>query len=257
MLIVVSPAKRLDYESPLPAVKATQPRCLDESAELVAEARRLSSRDIAASMKVSANIARLTAERFANWSRPFTERNARPAVYAFKGDTYRGLAIERFAGGELEAAQRRLRILSGLYGVLRPLDLIQPYRLEMGARLETSRGRNLYEFWGGRITDRLCDDMADARAGALLNLASREYFRAVEAKRLPGRVIEPVFRDGKNGRYQVVGLYAKKARGRMAAWVIRNGVREARELKRFREEGYRYHAASSTDSRPVFRRAEA
>jgi len=256
MLIVVSPAKTLDYESALPSLDATQPRFLDESAELVERVRRLSAGDIASLMNVSGKIARLNVERFADWSTPFTSDNARPAAFAFKGDTYTGLDIGRFDDAELETAQKRLRILSGLYGVLRPLDLMQPYRLEMGTRLNTPRGKNLYEFWGDRVTDQLREDMNAVGSNVLLNLASREYFKSVRPKRLPGPVIEPVFEDEKNGRYKVIGFYAKKARGRMAAWAIKTGIDNPQALEQYGEDGYRYHPDSSSETRPVFRRAE-
>ncbi len=256
MLIVVSPAKTLDYESRLPALEATQPRFLDDSAALIKRARKLSADDVAGLMKVSEKIARLNVERFADWSTPFTSANARPAAFAFKGDTYTGLDIARFGGAELAAAQRRLRILSGLYGVLRPLDLMQPYRLEMGTRLDTARGNNLYEFWGDRIGEQLREDMRAVGTDVLLNLASREYFKSVRTEQLPDPVIEPLFQDEKNGRYKVIGFYAKKARGRMAAWVIQNDIDTPQALQQFSEDGYRYHAAASTDTQPVFRRPE-
>lgn len=256
MLTVLSPAKTLDYESPLPAVEATQPRLLDHSEELIARARQLSPAQIASLMKVSDKIAHLNAERFNDWQRPFTADNARPAAFAFKGDVYTGMAIDQFGPTELQAAQQRLRILSGLYGVLRPLDLMQPYRLEMGTRLDNKRGQNLYEFWGEIITNQLRADLEAADTDILVNLASNEYFKSVQPKQLPGPVIEPVFQDQKNGRYKVISFYAKKARGRMAAWIVREGARTPEDLEQFDEDGYRYHPESSTPEKPVYRRAE-
>jgi cytoplasmic iron level regulating protein YaaA (DUF328/UPF0246 family) len=256
MLIVVSPAKTLDYESSLPPLSPTQPRLLDASAALVERARELASAELASLMKVSDRIAHLNAERFADWSRPFDEDNARPAIFAFKGDVYTGLDVSRFRADDLQAAQQRLRILSGLYGVLRPLDLMQPYRLEMSTKLANERGHNLYEFWGETITNQLRADMATAGTDVLLNLASNEYFKAVHPANLPGPVIQPVFQDEKNGRYKVISFYAKKARGRMAAWVLREGIDKPQDLQQFREEGYRYHAEPSTETKPVFRRPE-
>ena len=256
MLIVVSPAKTLDYETPLPAVRATQPRLLEDSEVLVERARALSPADIAGLMKVSDKIAHLNAERFAQWSRPFDKNNARPALFAFKGDVYTGLDVSRFDGDDLKAAQQRLRILSGLYGLLRPLDLMQPYRLEMGTRLDNERGKDLYQFWGEIITDQLASDMKAAGTEVLINLASNEYFKSVHPKRLPGPVIEPVFQDEKNGKYKVISFYAKKARGLMAAWILQNRVEKPADLKKFREAGYRYDKDASTDTRPVFRRPE-
>lgn len=256
MLTVVSPAKTLDYESPLPEVQTTQPRLLEHSAELVAQARRLSPAQIASLMKVSDRIAQLNAERFNDWHTPFTEDNARPAVFAFKGDVFTGMDIGRFSTDELQAAQRRLRILSGLYGVLRPLDLMQPYRLEMSTRLGNNRGKNLYDFWGEVITNTLREDLEAANTDVLVNLASNEYFKSVQPDKLPGPVIEPVFQDEKNGRYKVISFYAKKARGRMAAWILREGAENPEDLEQYREDGYRYHAESSTPLKPVFRRGE-
>lgn len=256
MLTVISPAKTLDYESPVPSLSTTQPRLLGDSAELVEQARELSPAQLASLMKVSDRIAHLNAERFAEWSTPFNEDNARPALFTFKGDVYAGLDASRFSADDLQAAQQRLRILSGLYGVLRPLDLMQPYRLEMSTRLDNERGKDLYEFWGETITNLLREDLEAANTVVLLNLASNEYFKSVHLDKLPGPVIQPVFQDEKNGRYKVISFYAKKARGRMAAWVLQQGIVTPEELKRFDEDGYRYHAESSTDLRPVFRRAE-
>lgn len=256
MLIVVSPAKTLDYESDLPSVRATQPRLLEHSAELVARARRLSPADLSSLMKVSDRIAHLNVERFAQWSPPFDKHNARPALFAFKGDVYTGLDVTRFSAGDLKVAQQRLRILSGLYGVLRPLDLMQPYRLEMGIRLDTPRGDNLYQFWGETITARLSKDMKAAGSQALVNLASNEYFKSVHPKELPGPVIEPVFQDQKNGQYKVISFYAKKARGLMAAWIIQKGIDTPAALKKFKEAGYHFDKEASSEQKPVFRRAE-
>ncbi|WP_133490846.1 peroxide stress protein YaaA [Alcanivorax sp. 24] len=256
MLIVVSPAKTLDYESPLPALRATQPRMLDDSETLVERARKLSPADLSSLMGVSDKIAHLNVERFALWQRPFNKDNARPALFAFKGDVYTGLDVSRFSKDDLAAAQQRLRMLSGLYGVLRPLDLMQPYRLEMGTRLDTSEGKDLYAFWGDRISRQLIKDMRAAGTDTLVNLASNEYFKSVRTKLLPGPVIEPVFQDEKNGTYKVISFHAKKARGLMAAWILRKGIEKPEDLKRFKEAGYRYDKASSTDTKPVFRRAE-
>lgn len=256
MLTVISPAKTLDYESPLPSHDASRPRMLEHSAELVERARELSAADIKQLMKVSDKIAALNVQRFAGWATPFTEDNARPAIFAFKGDVYTGMDIASFDADDLDSAQRRLRILSGLYGVLRPLDLMQPYRLEMGTRLETARGKNLYEFWGDLITEQLKQDMQAADTDTLINLASNEYFKAVKVALLPGPVIEPVFQDEKNGEYKVIAFRAKKARGRMAAWLVRENPTRVADLQQYAEDGYRYAPEVSTETRPVFRRAE-
>jgi hypothetical protein len=255
MLIVVSPAKTLDYESELPALKATQPRLLDDSEALIERARQLSPADISSLMSVSDKIAHLNAERFALWARPFNKKNARPAAFAFKGDVYTGLDIESFTDNQLSDAQLRFRMLSGLYGVLRPLDLMQPYRLEMGTRLNV-RGKDLYAFWGSTITELLNKDMKAAKTETLVNLASNEYFKSVKKKDIAGTIIEPVFQDEKNGNYKVISFYAKKARGLMAAWIIKKGLKDPAKLKQFDVAGYSYCEAQSTELKPVFRRAE-
>ncbi|KZY09103.1 hypothetical protein A3725_23700, partial [Alcanivorax sp. HI0035] len=189
MLIVVSPAKTLDYESELPALKTTQPRLLDDSEVLIERARQLSPADVSSLMSVSDKIAHLNVERFAQWQRPFNNRNARPAAFAFKGDVYTGLEIDTFTDNQLKEAQNSFRMLSGLYGVLRPLDLMQPYRLEMGTRLDNPRGKDLYTFWGDIITEQLNKDMKTAKTDVLLNLASNEYFKSVKKQSINGRII--------------------------------------------------------------------
>jgi cytoplasmic iron level regulating protein YaaA (DUF328/UPF0246 family) len=256
MLIVISPAKTLDYESALPNVRATQPRMLDQSEELVNQLRELSSLDIAGLMHVSDKIASLNATRFSQWSRPFDKANARPALFAFMGDVYTGLAVRDFSPDELLQAQHRLRILSGLYGVLRPLDLMQPYRLEMGTRLLNDRGKDLYAFWDMTITDSLNKDLRAAKTDVLVNLASNEYFRSVKTKQLNGQIITPVFHDEKNGKFKVISFFAKKARGLMAAWIIQNNVTDAAKLTEFNVSGYRYSAQDSNGDNMVFRRRE-
>lgn len=256
MLIVVSPAKTLDYESPLPDVDATQPRMLDDSAQLIDRARELAPQDVAQLMKVSDKIAHLNVERFAQWQRPFTDDNARPAVFAFKGDVYAGLDVASFDGEALARAQHQFRMLSGLYGVLRPLDLMQPYRLEMGTKLDTPRGKDLYAFWGDRITEQLNADMAAAGTDVLLNLASNEYFKSVNTRAINGRVIEPVFHDEKNGKYKIISFYAKKARGLMAAWCLKNNITKPQQLVDFNVSGYAYDEQGSKPDKPLFKRAE-
>jgi len=256
MLIVISPAKTLDYESALPNIRATQPRMLDHSAELVNQLRELSSLDIAGLMHVSDKIASLNATRFNQWSRPFNKSNARPALFAFMGDVYTGLEARNFSADELQQAQHRLRILSGLYGVLRPLDLMQPYRLEMGTRLQNDRGKDLYAFWDMTITDSLNKDLRAAKTEVLVNLASNEYFRSVRTKQLNAQVITPVFHDEKSGKFKVISFFAKKARGLMAAWIIQNNVTDAERLCEFNVAGYRYSAQDSNGDSMVFRRLE-
>lgn len=256
MLIVISPAKTLDYESDVPSVRVTQPRMLDQSEALVARLREFSSVDIARLMHVSDKIAALNVARFNQWSRPFSKENARPALFAFMGDVYTGLEVRNFSEDELQQAQKRLRILSGLYGVLRPLDLMQPYRLEMGTRLPTDQAKDLYGFWDMAITDSLNKDLRAAKTEVLVNLASNEYFRSVKTKALKAQVITPVFHDEKSGKFKVISFFAKKARGLMAAWIIQNSVTDAEQLSKFNVAGYRYSAQDSNGGSIVFRRRE-
>ncbi len=257
MLIVVSPAKALDFESPLPTRKFSEPDRLDRTRELVSVMRGKSPDELSSMMKISPQLGELNFERFQDWSTPFTPDNARPAVLAFNGDTYVGLdAPGTFGERDYTHAQKVLRILSGLHGVLRPLDLIQPYRLEMGSKVATDRGDTLYDFWGGDVTDRLNADLA-ASPGAkvLVNLASNEYFSVVRPDRLDGRIITPRFEDAKgDGEHQVVGFFAKRARGAMAGWIVRERVTAAKALVEFDDLGYRYHPELSTADQPVFRR---
>ncbi|MCA1767735.1 MAG: peroxide stress protein YaaA, partial [Idiomarina sp.] len=213
MLAVVSPAKNLDYESDLPKLNVSQPRLLDNAEELVKVCRELSPQQLGSLMKISDKLAGLNAARFEEWQRPFTEKNARPAMFAFNGDVYTGLDAASLSQDAIDTAQNQLRILSGLYGVLRPLDLMQPYRLEMGSRLQNPNGKNLYEYWGDTITQVLNDDLAELGSATLVNLASNEYFSAVKPKALNADIITPVFKDEKNGQYKVISFYAKKARG--------------------------------------------
>lgn len=256
MLVIVSPAKTLDFESPLPVRKHTQPRLLEDSTQLVDVLRSMSPAQLAGLMNISDKLSGLNAARYQAWSHPFTTENARQALYAFQGDVYVGMQARDFSAADREFAQKHLRILSGLYGILRPLDLIQPYRLEMGTRLATGRGDDLYAFWGDRITELLRNDLP-SRNPFIVNLASEEYFRAVDFGALDVPVVSPVFRDYRNGKYKMISFFAKKARGMMAAWVIRNRVRSEKALQSFNEAGYRYSAAESGPGRPVFLRRES
>ena len=257
MMIVVSPAKTLDYDSALPAVRATQPRMLEDSESLVKDLRKLSAGQVSSLMGISDKLGQLNRDRFAQWGRPFTSDNARPAVFAFKGDVYTGLEIEAFDKQDLQQAQQRLRILSGLYGLLRPLDLMQPYRLEMGTRLSNPAGKDLYAFWGERIARQLRKDMKAAGTDVLVNLASNEYFKALPGSALEGiRVVTPVFQDEKGGKFKIVSFYAKKARGLMAAWILRQQVTDVEGLSGFSEAGYRFSARDSKGDTLVFRRRE-
>ncbi|KXF79645.1 peroxide stress protein YaaA [Enterovibrio coralii] len=256
MLIVVSPAKTLDYQSPLATERFTQPMFVEHAKELIDVCRTLTPADISGLMKVSDKIAGLNAARFEEWSTEFTTENARPAVLAFKGDVYTGLEAETLSDEDFSWAQDHLRMLSGLYGLLRPLDLMQPYRLEMGTRLENGRGTNLYQFWGDIITNALNDALESQGDEVLVNLASNEYFKSVKPAKLKGQIITPVFKDRKNGQYKVISFFAKKARGMMARYIIDNRIDSVEALKAFDTAGYWFCAEESNDKELVFKREE-
>ena len=255
MLMVISPAKTLDYESPLATDTYTQPEFLDDACELVDQLKELEPHQISNLMSISDKLGQLNAERFQNWHTPFTPENARQAVLAFKGDVYTGLDAESFSEEDFEFAQQHLRMLSGLYGVLKPLDLMQPYRLEMGTRFENNRGKDLYAFWGSKITDEINRLLADDD-GVLVNLASNEYFKSVKKKDLEGRLITPQFKDWKNGQYKMISFYAKKARGLMCRYAIQNRITQADDLKGFNLEGYYFSEEQSDNNNWVFLRDE-
>lgn len=254
MLIVLSPSKTLNPDAPADAAMCTQPAYLKESRQLIRRLRELSPDEIAELMRISMNLAHLNHGRYHQWRTPFTTDNAKPSALAFKGDVYTGLGADDFTKRDLNFAQKHLRILSGLYGLLRPLDLIQPYRLEMGTRLETARGANLYQFWGDRISRGLKTELAMQKEPVLVNLASQEYFRAVDPEALGAPVITPVFKERKQGRYRVIGLFAKKARGMMARYIIRNRLTGVSDILGFAEGGYRHAPEMSTQTEWVFAR---
>lgn len=222
MLIIISPAKTLDYESPLATTRFTQPELLDHSAELMEYCRELTPAQIGSLMKISDKLAGLNAARFAEWQPNFTPQNARQAILAFKGDVYTGLHAEDFSEQDFDFAQQHLRMLSGLYGLLRPLDLMMPYRLEMGIRLHNAKGNDLYSFWGDLLTEKLNQQLKEQGDDVLINLASDEYFKAVKPAKLDGQLIKPVFLDEKGGKFKVISFYAKKARGLMSRFIIQN-----------------------------------
>ena len=256
MLIVISPAKTLDYETPPTTSKSTQPALLDDSSVLIEKLKQLSPQDISTLMGISDKLGVLNYDRYQQWQPPFTKDNAKQAVLAFKGDVYTGLDAESFDKDALSFAQRHLRILSGLYGVLRPLDLMQAYRLEMGTKFETHRGKDLYQFWGEKITQALNKQLKTLKSETIVNLASNEYFKAVKTDQLAGKIITPVFKDLKNGKYKIISFYAKKARGLMAAYIITKQITEPGKLKRFNWEGYQYNKELSSGNEWVFTRDE-
>lgn len=252
MLILISPAKTLDFDTPPVVATHSEPQFLSQSRMLIEVLRDKSPADIASLMKISSALADLNYARFSAFSEPFTPDNAKQAVLAFRGDVYTGLDADGFSRAEFNFAQKHLRILSGLYGLLRPLDLIQPYRLEMGTRLATERGRDLYAFWGDRLTAALASELAGKRKPLLVNLASNEYFAAIDPEGVGARVITPAFKDWSRGSYRFISFHAKKARGMMAHWIIRNRVTKADALPEFDVAGYRFDAEESKPDAPVF-----
>jgi uncharacterized protein len=257
MLHVISPAKTLDFDTPPVTAKFTQPAYLGESQLLIDQLRDLPASAVAQLMRISEKLGQLNAQRFLEWQQPFSPANAKQAVLAFKGDVYTGMAAETFSAADFTFAQQHLRILSGLYGLLKPLDLIQPYRLEMGTRFANPRGKNLYDFWGDSLTDALNRELDSQRERVLVNLASTEYFGAVNRKRLDGEIITPIFKDRKNGQYKIISFFAKKARGYMSAYIIQNQVKKVEAIKEFDVAGYYYDEASSSPKEWVFLREES
>ena len=254
MLIVVSPAKTLDYDTPAKTKKHTVPDFLKDSQKLIKRLREFSPEDISDLMNVSSKIAGLNYDRYKSWSANFTEKNAKQAVLAFKGDVYTGLDAESFSARDFDFAQKHLRMLSGLYGLLRPLDLMKPYRLEMGTRLSNVRGKNLYEFWGSEITDALNAQLKKIKSSYLINLASNEYFKSVKPKELDGEIITPAFKDYKAGDYKMIGVYAKKARGSLSRFIIQNQLTDPEDIKDFDVDGYKYNKNLSKGNTWVFTR---
>ncbi len=254
MLIVISPAKTLDYDTPPVTRRYGKPRFLDRSQQLIDYLRTYSALDLAELMKLSMKLAELNFERYCDWKSPFTPENAKQAVLAMKGDVYTGLDAESFSKGDFTFAQEHLRILSGLYGVLRPLDLMQPYRLEMGTRLANEHGRDLYAFWGTSITEAVNRDLEEQRDDVLINLASNEYFKSIKTRLVNGRIITPQFKEARNGTYRMIGVYAKRARGLMSRFVIENRLSDPDAIKDFAVDGYRYNDAVSQGEKWVFTR---
>lgn len=256
MLIVISPSKTQDFSNETSLNIKTQPAFLSESVQLVENLKKKSENQIAKLMKVSHSIASLNYERYKEFEIPFTIENARQAILAFKGDVYTDIEVDDYNKKELEFAQKHLRILSGLYGLLKPLDLIQPYRLEMKIKLKNRRGKDLYQFWGSKITDLINDAIKESEDQSLINLASREYFKVIKEKKLQGKVITPVFKDYKNGEYKIIALYAKRARGMMANYIIRKGITNVEDIKSFQQAGYNFDIKLSSENEWVFIRGK-
>ncbi len=256
MIITLSPSKGQDFETPPPLAQYTTPDQLENSQMLIDELRKETSESIQKLMAVSQNIADLNVGRFRRFTLPFTPENAKQAIFAFRGDVYGGLNADAMSEDDLQFAQKHLRMLSGLYGALRPLDLIQPYRLEMKTRLANPRGANLYQFWDTRITDQLNDAMAGHKEQTLINLASNEYFKAVKPKHLKGRLLHINFKEEKDGKTRVIAIFAKRARGLMANYIITNRIDESEAIKDFDAEGYRFDTELSDDSQWTFTRPQ-
>ena len=252
MKILISPAKSLDFETEAPFDAHSEPIFLDEAERLSKVLKKKSARSLSKLMSISDTLGKLNYERNQNWHLPFTEDNAKQAVYAFTGEVYRGLDATTLPAHVLDDLQDKLRILSGQYGLLKPFDLIQPYRLEMGTKLKVGRKENLYQFWDSSITDALNDEMEEGEL--LINLASNEYFKAVKAKQLKGKVITPVFKDLKNGKLITIAVFAKNARGLMVRYIIENGCETVDDLKGFDLNGYAFDSNLSSETQLVFTR---
>ena len=256
MLIVISPAKTLDFET-APITKIhTQAEFLKESRQLVSQLKKLTPAEVSSLMKISDKLGLLNFLRFNEWKTPFTLNNSKQALLAFKGDVYTGMNAESFSNQDLKFAQKYLRILSGLYGVLKPLDLIQSYRLEMGTHFENKKGKDLYECWGSKLTDQINQDLKASKSKHLINLASNEYFKSLQVKNINAEIIVPVFKDYKNGQYKIISFYAKNARGSMSAYIIKNKLKNPEDIKAFNVDGYKFNQSKSNATNYVFLRKQ-
>ena len=256
MITVISPAKKLDLNPTHTGLESSKPDFLSQSRKLNRILREYNELDLMELMHVSSNIAALNVERNHQWKTPFTDKNALPAIMTFKGDVYQGLDAASLNKNDLKFSQKHLRILSGLYGLLRPLDLMQPYRLEMGTSLDNDRGKNLYAFWGSTITEGLNQQLKKIKSDVLVNLASNEYFKSVKPKELNAEIITPEFKEYKDGDYKMIGIYAKKARGMLSRYIIKNKLSDLEQIKSFDEEGYRFSPKLSKGNHWVFARKQ-
>lgn len=248
---IISPAKKLDYSPVEKNLDSTIPSLLEHSNELIKDLKSLNPQEVSSLMSLSDKLGALNYERFQEWETPFTKSNSKQAILAFKGDVYQGLDAESLSETELIWAQKHVRILSGLYGILKPMDLMQPYRLEMGTKFATKRGQNLYDFWNSIITEELNKQFSSDNTN-LLNLASNEYFKSINVSELKANVISPVFMDKKNGKYKIISFFAKKARGLMTRYVIKNRIEDITDIQNFEDGGYCFNEAMSEDNKPVF-----
>jgi hypothetical protein len=256
MLIVISPAKTLDFETAPITKDHSQPGFLKESRQLVSQLKILTPAKVSSLMKISDKLGVLNFLRFNEWKTPFTLDNSKQALLAFKGDVYTGIDAETFSSQNLKFAQKHLRILSGLYGVLKPLDLIQAYRLEMGVKFENRKGKDLYEFWASKLTDQINQDLKASKSKHLINLASNEYFKSLQTSDINAEIIVPVFKDYKNGKYKIISFFAKKARGQMSAYIIKNKLKDPEDIKDFNIDGYKFNKSASSESNWVFQRRQ-
>ena len=255
MIALIAPAKRLDYDSDLSVEDFSIAEHLKESKKLIKELQKKSPEDLSALMGLSENLSMLNFERNMNWQVPKKPSNeVRQAIFAFKGDVYVGLDSETLSKSDIKYAQKNLAILSGLYGLLKPLDLMYPYRLEMGTKMKNENGKNLYEFWGNKITTSINALAKKNNSKGIINLASVEYFSSVKTENLDLPVYSPVFKDFKNGKYKIISFFAKKARGSMARFVIQNKIKNPADLNKFNLDGYKYSAKDSSEYSPVFLR---
>jgi len=254
MLIVISPAKSLDFDTPAVTAEFTMPEMLNESEKLADRLRKMNPKKLSGLMGISSSLGQLNYERYQNWHQPFTPENAKQAVLAFNGDVYQGLDAKSLSPDQLHQLQSKLRILSGLYGVLRPLDLIQPYRLEMGTRLKYQRSKDLYAFWKNKITPKIKEAIHASENNVLINLASNEYYKSIDTKKLGAEIVTPAFKDLKNGEYKMISFFAKKARGLMTRFILENNIKNVEDLQAFDAEGYVFNPRLSKPGTPVFTR---
>ncbi|MBA58953.1 MAG: peroxide stress protein YaaA [Gammaproteobacteria bacterium] len=255
MLILISPAKTLDFETVPKTKKASKPIFGTTANKLVKIMRQQSASDLSKLMGISKNLAELNAERFNSFvTKDTNTKIARQAIFAFKGDVYQGINVQNYNERDFSFAQKHIRILSGLYGVLKPLDLIQPYRLEMGTKLKTERGESLYEFWNNQISRAIQKELLSHKNQTIINLASNEYFKAVSDKSFGAKIINPIFKDHNKGSFKIISFYAKKARGCMASFIVRNRISTPSQIKKFSEDGYRYNESLSSETDWIFTR---
>lgn len=254
MLIILSPAKSLDFETPPTTSEFTIPGMLDESEKLVSRLRKMKPKQLSDLMGISPGLGQLNYERYQTWHQPFTPENAKQAVLAFSGDVFQGLDAKSLSEERLLLLQNRLRILSGLYGVLRPLDLMQPYRLEMGTKMKYQRSKDLYAFWKNKITPKIREALDESGSNVLVNLASNEYFKSIDTKKLKAEIVTPEFKDMKNGQYKMISFFAKKARGLMTRFIVENNITGVDDLQAFDSDGYNFNPRLSKPGNPVFTR---